>query len=183
MGLPRWRLVVVKIPPANARDIRDTGSVPGLGRSSGEGNSNPLQYSCLENPMDRGAWRATVHGVAKSQTQLEWNEEEEKPWAGELTGPLDLWVSLTRLQSQVSLSWGHLQALLGGDLLPRPLWWLRQDSALHEMLDWCPQLQGPPSVPWMWTSYRTAPNMAAGFPLSNKGKKRLARQKQLESFL
>ena len=46
------------------------GSIPGLGRSPGEGNSNPLQYSCLENPMDGGAWQATVHGVAKSWTQL-----------------------------------------------------------------------------------------------------------------
>ena len=45
----------------------DKGSIPGLGRSPEEGNSNPLQYSCLENPMDRGAWGATVHGVAKSQ--------------------------------------------------------------------------------------------------------------------
>ncbi len=44
----------------------DPGSIPGLGRSSGEGNGNPLQYSCLGNPMDRGAWQATVHGVAKS---------------------------------------------------------------------------------------------------------------------
>ena len=46
----------------------DPGSIPGLGRSPGGGHGNPLQYSCLENPMDRGAWRATVHGVAKSQT-------------------------------------------------------------------------------------------------------------------
>ena len=46
----------------------DAGSLPGLGRSLGEGNDNPLQYSCLENPMDRGAWWATVHGVAKNQT-------------------------------------------------------------------------------------------------------------------
>ena len=46
--------------------------IPGLGRSPGEGNGNPLQYSCLENLMDRGAWRATVHGVTKSQTQLKW---------------------------------------------------------------------------------------------------------------
>ena len=46
-------------------------SIPGLGRSPGEGNDNPLQYSCLENPMDRGAWKATVHAVTKSQTQLE----------------------------------------------------------------------------------------------------------------
>ena len=48
----------------------DPGSIPGLGRSPGEGNGNPLQYSCLENPMDGGAWLATVHGVAKSRTQL-----------------------------------------------------------------------------------------------------------------
>ena len=48
----------------------DVGSIPGSGRSSGEENGNPLQYSCLENPMDRGAWQATVHGVTKSQTGL-----------------------------------------------------------------------------------------------------------------
>ena len=52
----------IKNLPANAGDIRDVGSIPGLGRSPGEGNSNPLQYSCLENPMDIGAWRAIVHG-------------------------------------------------------------------------------------------------------------------------
>ena len=60
----------IKNPPANAGDLRDMGSVPGLGRSPGGGHGNPLQYSCLENPMDRGAWRATVHGVAKSLTRL-----------------------------------------------------------------------------------------------------------------
>ena len=54
----------------SACSVEDLGLTPGSGRSSGEGNGNPLQYSCLENPMDRGAWRATVHGVAKSQTQL-----------------------------------------------------------------------------------------------------------------
>ena len=53
-----------------AGDARDVGSIPGSGRAPGEGNGNTLQYSCLENPMDRGAWQATVHGVAKSQTQL-----------------------------------------------------------------------------------------------------------------
>ena len=58
---------MVKNPPANARDIKDAGSIPGS-RSPGEGNGDPFQYSCLENPMDRGAWRATVHGVEKSQT-------------------------------------------------------------------------------------------------------------------
>ena len=55
---------------ASACDAGDPGSIPGLGRSPGEGNGNPLQYSCLENPMDGGVWRATVNGVAKSQIQL-----------------------------------------------------------------------------------------------------------------
>ena len=59
--------VVKKNPPAN---IGDVGSIPELGRSPAEGNGNPLQYSCLENSMDRGAWWAKVHGVAKSRTQL-----------------------------------------------------------------------------------------------------------------
>ena len=62
--------LVVKNLIANAGDIRDVGSIPGLGSFPAEGNGNPLQYSCLENPMDRGAWRTTVHRVAKSQTQL-----------------------------------------------------------------------------------------------------------------
>jgi len=61
-------VLVVKNPPANARDVRDAGSIPGLGRSPGEGHDNPLQYSCLENLVDRGAWRATVYKVAKSWT-------------------------------------------------------------------------------------------------------------------
>ena len=83
---------MVKNPPANAGDIRDTGSISGLGRSLGGGNGNPLQYSCLGNPMDRGAWRATVHRVAQSQIRLkqlsthrhilieeETNELEDRP--------------------------------------------------------------------------------------------------------
>ena len=56
----------VKNPPVNARDIKDYGLIPGLGRSSGEGHGNPLQYSCLENPMGRGVWMTTVYRVAKS---------------------------------------------------------------------------------------------------------------------
>ena len=60
MGFPDGS--VVKTPPANAVD---GGLIPGLGRSPGEGNGSPLQYSCLGNPMDRGAWQTTVHGVAK----------------------------------------------------------------------------------------------------------------------
>ena len=58
-GLPKW-----------LSGKESESSIPGSGRSPGEGNGNPLQYSCLENPMDRGAWWATVHGVAKSRTQL-----------------------------------------------------------------------------------------------------------------
>ena len=60
----------VNNPPANAGDLRDVGSIPESGRSPGGGNGNPLQCSCLENPMDREAWWATDRGVAKSWTQL-----------------------------------------------------------------------------------------------------------------
>ena len=61
---------LVKNLPANAGDVKDTGSITGLRRFLGAGNSNPFQYSCLKSPMDRRAWWATVHGVPKSQTQL-----------------------------------------------------------------------------------------------------------------
>ena len=61
----------VKNPPANAEDTRDAGSAPGLRRSPGEGNGYALQYSCLESPMDRGAWWATVDGVAKESDVTE----------------------------------------------------------------------------------------------------------------
>ena len=63
---------MVKNLPANANvgDVRDTGSIPGSGRSPGEGNGKPFQYSCLENPMDRGGWWATVRGVAKSWMRI-----------------------------------------------------------------------------------------------------------------
>ena len=59
---------MVQNPPANAGDLRDVGSIPRSGRSPGKGHGNPLQYSCLENPTDTGAWQATVHRVVKSQT-------------------------------------------------------------------------------------------------------------------
>ena len=59
---------MVKKLPANAGDVKDAGSIPGAGRSPGVGNDNPIQYYCLENSMDRGAWQATVLMVAKSQT-------------------------------------------------------------------------------------------------------------------
>ena len=81
-GLPAWYIPthwciwgfpggsLVNNLPANARDARDTDLIPGSERSPGEGNGNLLQYSCLENPLDRGTWRALVHEVAKSLTQL-----------------------------------------------------------------------------------------------------------------
>ena len=61
-------VLVVKNPHANAGDIRDACLIPGWGRSPGGGHDNPLQYSCLENPMNRGVWWATVYGAAKNQT-------------------------------------------------------------------------------------------------------------------
>ena len=68
MGFPGG--FMEKSLPANAGDLRDTGLIPGFGRSPGGDNGNPLHYSCQENPMDREAWWATVHSVAKSWTQL-----------------------------------------------------------------------------------------------------------------
>ena len=67
---PSQVVLAVKNPPAKAGDKRDLGLIPGSGRSFGGGNGNPLQYFCLENPMGRRAWRATVHRITKSQTQL-----------------------------------------------------------------------------------------------------------------
>ena len=73
MTLSRWDFpggASGKEPACNAGDVRDAGSIPGLGRSHGGGRGNPLQYSRLENPMDRGAWWATVRRVTESQTRL-----------------------------------------------------------------------------------------------------------------
>ena len=71
---------MVKNLPANAGDLGDAGLIPGSGKSPGEGNGNPLQYSCLENPMDRGTWWAMVHGVAKSQMQLSTHTHTHKDY-------------------------------------------------------------------------------------------------------
>ena len=68
LGLPQW--VSGKESASNTGNTGDVGLIPGSGNSPGEGNGNPVQYSCLENPMDGGAWWATVHRVAKSQTRL-----------------------------------------------------------------------------------------------------------------
>ena len=68
-GASQVALVVKKLP-AKAGDIRDPGSIPGLGRSPGEGHGNPCQYSCMKNPMDRGSWQVRVHRVAKNWTRM-----------------------------------------------------------------------------------------------------------------
>ena len=77
---------VVKNTSANAGDARDLGSIPGSGRSPGEGNGNPLQYYCLENPMDRGPWRALGCRVAKSRTRLSTHTHNTLPWTGVALG-------------------------------------------------------------------------------------------------
>ena len=92
--------VVVKNMPANG-DMRDVGLIPGWGRSHGEGNGNPLQYSCLENPIDRGVWRGTVHRVAQSQIQLKQLSMHLKPTESETTdvGPSPFQVNLMRAKA------------------------------------------------------------------------------------
>ena len=71
---------MVKNLTANARDMRDLGLIPGSGRVTGGGHGNPLQYSCLENPMDKGAWQATVHRVAQSQARLKQQHAQCDSW-------------------------------------------------------------------------------------------------------
>ena len=97
MGASQVVLVVKNLSPS-AEDIRDMGLIPGLGRSPGGGHDNPLQYSCLENPHDRGAWQATVHRVTKSQIWLKHlsshtgkNEDYQKRAIGFYKFPGDLW--------------------------------------------------------------------------------------------
>ena len=98
MGVSQVTLVV-KNPPPNTGNASDVGSIPGSRRSSGKGNGNPLQYSCRENPMDRGAWWATVHGVTKNQTWLsDWACMPSSlslfpPGSGKLESGLPTWCS------------------------------------------------------------------------------------------
>ena len=93
---PGW--LSVKNPPANAGDV-GVGLIPRSGRSSGGGNGNPLQYSCQENSMGRGAWQATVHGVAKSQTWLSTQALYHLPWK-------DSWLIITEISEHLNkCSW------------------------------------------------------------------------------
>ena len=102
--------LVVKNLPASAGDIRDTGSIPELGRSPEGGHGNPLQYSCLENPMDRGAWQPAVHGVAQSRTQLMWLSTHARIPADYFVSALVSHLSLLGLtQNKAAPSSPHLQ--------------------------------------------------------------------------
>ena len=92
-------VLVVRILPANAGDLRDMGLIPGTGRSPRGGNSNPLQYSCLGNTMDRGAWWATVHGVPKSQKWL--SNQTATTWRVLLRDPAGSYKYHTDLQQCV----------------------------------------------------------------------------------
>ena len=98
---------MVKNLSANAGDVRDVGFIPTLGRSPEEGRGNPLQYSCLENPMDRGAWWATIHGVSKSQIRLKCLSTSHI----QSSFNLEVKISLDQLSIQRSfyreLSYGH----------------------------------------------------------------------------
>ena len=100
---------VIKNPPANTRDIRDASLILGSRRSPGGGHSNPLQYSCLENPMDRGAWWATVRRVAKSWTWLKWlsvhiYKEKNDPASSFFTGPQKLFGGIVLIKLIASYS-------------------------------------------------------------------------------
>ena len=95
--------LVVKNPPANAVDVRGKGLIPGSGRSPGEEHGNPLQYPCLENPMDRGVWWATAHRVANSWT---WPKRLSTPYRTEDHKKTGLWVSLSwNVLSTVHYEW------------------------------------------------------------------------------
>ena len=98
---------MVKNSPANAVDGRHTSSIPGSGKSPGGGLSSPLQYSCLGNPLDRGAWQATVHRVTKSQTQLKWpSTHNSTHWFFEACVRGSLWTPAhTPVEIERSLLW------------------------------------------------------------------------------
>ena len=104
-------VVVVKKPPANAGDIRVSGSVPGSGRSPGEGHGNLVQYSCLENPMNREAWWPAVYRVPKSWTQLKWLSMRMAPGWGHgkkmraTCGSPHLQLHLSQMFSQYAQWW------------------------------------------------------------------------------
>ena len=107
----------VKNPPANTGD---SGSIPGSGRSPGEGNGNPLQYSCLENPIDRGAWQAIVHGVAK-ESDMTWRLNHHHHTAGETPQRIMRYFESLEAMPKDPSSWGFAQSVQIGSILQRLL--------------------------------------------------------------
>ena len=101
-------VLVVKNPPTNARYIRDAGSIPGSERSPGRGHGNPVQYSCLENPMDRGAWWTTVHKILKSQTLLSDRAHTHNIYNSETSLRTENWSVLNRYEEVRNMKKSHL---------------------------------------------------------------------------
>ena len=98
--------IVVKNTPVNAGDLRDMSSIPGLGRSPGEGNGNPLHYSCLENAMDRGPWWSTVHTAAKRQAGPRWFSTHRHTYAN------SAWNTTFKIQSDWKTMFNYIPAHL-----------------------------------------------------------------------
>ena len=108
---------MVKNLPANAGDTRDTGLIPVLGRSPGEGNGILLQYSCLENPMDRGAWQATIHRVTKSWTRLKGQRDSVQVLSqgGLFAMP---WTAVCQTSPSITSSWSLLKLMIVESVMP-----------------------------------------------------------------
>ena len=117
---------VVKSPPANAGDIRDLGLIPGSRRSPGEGHGNPLQYSCLANPMDTGTRWATVQGVAKSWTQLE--RLNTRVFMHGFRNQMGLTELFTASLSPATAQWHHLK------VVATVFWYSTFFNSLHVLL-------------------------------------------------
>ena len=137
--------LLVKTPPANAGDIRDTGSIPGLGRSPGGKHGNPLQYSFLENAWDRAAWLATVHGVPQSQT---WLSDLAGTHSGGYKGELAS-SSKSYLIAYSSYLFSHCGTHWKWEYLSSNLAWIRDFSLCKQLsrgLD-CPNIHPTPYPP------------------------------------
>ena len=132
---------VVKNPPDHAGDAGDAGSIPGSGRSPGGGNGNPLQFSCLENPMDRGAWRAKVHEVTKSQTQLsDWAPMKSYSNTGT---HCDIWVYQWLTIRNHWLLWPLLPSLVQNNSPPAfALWILPSTELLSRSVSYTSTIKG-----------------------------------------
>ena len=125
-------MLVVKNPPASAGDTGDTGSIPGSGRSPGEGNGNPLQCCCLENPMDRGAWWASVHGLTRVGRELVTKQQRSVALKGlpaslSRGGLWHAWGSSTRSESHCCWPCPHY----------KPTTWMKSGEQKHTQTRLC----------------------------------------------